>query len=142
MSKSLAAKKAAKKQRTRGRADRRQRERAVVTPWPPKPRLHIGAEPLRRIAGFAGFEQSSFARDKGGSTERASVVAVMEDGQRFEREAIVEYEEGERERAVEASFTDKDRAMKMFESLLLRRSRALQQARGELQREYGKGVPR
>ena len=110
-------------------------------PLPSRART-IGGFALRRLSRFVRFEQSSFARDKGGSTERASVVAVMEDGQRFEREAIVEYEEGERERAVEASFTDKDRAMKMFESLLLRRSRALQQARGELQREYGKGVPK
>ena len=103
------------------------------------------AAPTRRLVTLVGIEAEGWARkpDLAHPNEACAVRATLSDGRVIERDALMMYAPNERERVMEAVLkgTGTSADVRLAQGILLRRIRAVERVRGELQREFGNGVP-
>lgn len=119
--------------------------RAVQTRGASRAGVAVMAAPMRRIASLVRIENAGWSRvsDLDKPTEECVLTAVLSDGRRIERTAQVTYAAGERERLLEAvlSGNGTEADVRVAQDVLHRRAKAVENVRGDLQREFGRGVP-
>ena len=99
-----------------------------------------------RIATLERIEASGWEQTerRGKPADACTLTAHLSDGTKHTRKAVVSYKTGEREKLfvpmLEGKMTEREGQDLM--RLVLRRCTALQTTRGELQREFGKGLIR
>jgi hypothetical protein len=129
---------------------RKQRPRIALSPQ--RPAFSPMAAPQRRVVTIAKVElvktedaPRGWARkpDLKQPHEYCLVVATLSDGRTIERRGKVVYRKHEREQVLEAVSTGEgaENALRKMRGILDRRARTVQALFGELQREYGNGVP-
>lgn len=151
MSKSIAAKKSAKKKKGAHQKIREKRNgytpsRATQTAFPVKPTASVMAPPLRTVVYLTRIENQGWRRIENVGAgelpgEECPLVAHFSDGRTTQRSAFVYYERGEREAVFEA-MADQSKATEeivdMAASIIRRRKHAVAMVRRALQQRYGK----
>jgi hypothetical protein len=111
----------------------------------PKLKSSPMAAPTRRIVTLVSIVAEGWGRkpDLAHPNEACTLRATLSDGRVIERDALMTYAPNERERVMEAVLKGTGTAadVRAARGILNRRIMAVERVRGDLQREFGNGVP-
>lgn len=148
MSKSLARKKSDKKTKgsfknLRTKRHDYKRERQAQPPFPQSERTVPSVLVRGKVVTIARFEDTGWNRsaDPGKKQDVRTITAVLTDGTRISKDAVISYGHNEREKILEAatmpvSDEKSSWALKSIVDIKLRRAALVQKIYGQLQSEY------